>query len=1303
MDAQEQSAQVPGEDRNVEIQGSSFAQTFGHASILLSNMETDPMNGRADLTIDLGLAVETSAEADMATGIQREGEGRREKESAHPRLAGAEMKVDGKSDEADTSLLEKADPVKELDFMEVGPLTDPAKDPEDPVKELDDMEVCPLSDPAKDPEDTKVKELDDMKVGPLADPVKDLADMEVGSLTGPVKDHEDMELCSQTKPLKDLENMEISLAVEITTNAEWPKGCSTEVKESSQEEPGTSVEQGRHACTETQAELQEGALLSDKGHAKVEVHEDMEIGITENVVGEGMGEERKPDQPIQQDAHVATEMQVETEIHTLPLEKDGVKADIEGRSAEEIYDKSKGGKTGEERHGQAWHADIEKKIRENAGTLLFEKEGVDADPVSHLDMAGGSLEEEEARMGEEKREKELGKPGEQVQNASTDMQVEIEAGTVLFENRGATQNFAEDHQHMDGVLAEVLDGERKGEERKEEESSRPAEQAQIAGSKIQAEALLFVKGGDKTDSVEGCHDIGDGIAEEMEDKRRVQEPVYHTSIELQVELGEDRTLLEKERAQADFLQDLEGMDEERKGKERGEENFGSMETIEEEKEKEDRRQEEPSQLNELDQDACTGMQVEFEERDVNADPPNSHQHMGRGLAEETEERREETLCEAEAGSLLVKKGAVKEGSGACYQDMDRDSGEEMEEEKERRQEVPSRLHEMKPGTEIQAKKEVDTLLLAGSVECHHDIKQDSAKEMIKEANLVKGEGVGGREEEAQLLSGQDLQAAPAIQGLVKIPWSENGAVKDDSMEGEGRMLERQPNCQAHTEMWVRVQVGKSLLEKEVKADLIISHEAMELDSGMRMHKELPLAKSKKAKEEELGGSSGERLCVDIAMQVKAKADVAASAEEEGVRAGSMEGYKETMMEEVGLEEDQEWAFQGTGDENDTPGISRAERAGVSEEEKTGMSDEANTGTSEEEKYARVGLEQGGTTVKVSQKRKLSVSLASDSGITNGHGQADAVVKKAKKKAVNVWAKTSSRKGGKRNSKNGVQQNPGKEDSVLITPVYVNQDKLEDGPDQPIALSKYDKAEKIELSENRLSASSTKGYRMVRATRGVLEGTWYFEILVEQLGPTGHTRLGWSTQKGDVQAPVGFDNNSYGYRDVDGSKTHVAVREPYGDSYLEGDVIGFYIHLPHGADYAPKQAPLVSYRGRPYLSDTKEEHPKKVPESEICFFRNGVCQGTAFKDINAGRYFPAASMYTLPKEPSCTVKFNFGPEFQYPPIDIGERPVPRAMFLAPYHNGLGGNEPGSVAWGSDSHAVNATQNNEPQRFGEPEQV
>ncbi|XLT14398.1 hypothetical protein HN51_060088 [Arachis hypogaea] len=94
----------------------------------------------------------------------------------------------------------------------------------------------------------------------------------------------------------------------------------------------------------------------------------------------------------------------------------------------------------------------------------------------------------------------------------------------------------------------------------------------------------------------------------------------------------------------------------------------------------------------------------------------------------------------------------------------------------------------------------------------------------------------------------------------------------------------------------------------------------------------------------------------------------------------------------------------------------------------------------------------------------------------------------------------------------------------------------------ICLSKVYKAEKVELSEDRMVAGSTKGYRMVRPTRGVVEGAWYFEIRVLHLGETGHTRLGWSTEKGDLQAPVGYDGNSFGYRDIDGSKVHKALRE-----------------------------------------------------------------------------------------------------------------------------------------------------------------
>ncbi|CAL5437932.1 unnamed protein product [Camellia sinensis] len=190
-----------------------------------------------------------------------------------------------------------------------------------------------------------------------------------------------------------------------------------------------------------------------------------------------------------------------------------------------------------------------------------------------------------------------------------------------------------------------------------------------------------------------------------------------------------------------------------------------------------------------------------------------------------------------------------------------------------------------------------------------------------------------------------------------------------------------------------------------------------------------------------------------------------------------------------------------------------------------------------------------------------------------------VVKKStKKKNNNVWTKPASRKGKKKTKNN--KQTGQTEDIVLITPIPRFPDKTDDSPDMKICLSKVYQAEKVELDEDRLSVGSTKRYRMVRATRGVMKGVWYFEIKVVKLDETGHTRLGWSMKKGDLQAPVRYDANSYGYRDIDGCKIHKALREKYGEEgYVEGDVIGFYVNLSDGNLYAPKAPHLVWYKGQ----------------------------------------------------------------------------------------------------------------------------
>ncbi|KAG4973593.1 hypothetical protein JHK87_030414 [Glycine soja] len=321
-----------------------------------------------------------------------------------------------------------------------------------------------------------------------------------------------------------------------------------------------------------------------------------------------------------------------------------------------------------------------------------------------------------------------------------------------------------------------------------------------------------------------------------------------------------------------------------------------------------------------------------------------------------------------------------------------------------------------------------------------------------------------------------------------------------------------------------------------------------------------------------------------------------------------------------------------------------------------------------------------------KKQKQLSSLTADTKEEDGTNNAAATAtpatngsapKKSKKKSNNVWATKSTRKGKKKTSRNNNNNSNNNnnhhhhangEDNVLITPVPRFPDKSDDTEEMKICLSKVYKAEKVELSEDRMSAGSTKGYRMVRATRGVVVGAWYFEIRVVKLGESGHTRLGWSTEKGDLQAPVGYDGNSFGYRDIDGSKIHEALREKYGEEgYKEGDVIGFYINLPNGEQYAPKSSQLVWYKGQRYVyaQDSTQDPPKLVPGSEISFFKNGICQGVAFKDLQGGRYYPAASMFTLPNEPNCTVKFNFGPDFECFPEDFNERPIPRPMSEVPY--------------------------------------
>jgi hypothetical protein len=54
--------------------------------------------------------------------------------------------------------------------------------------------------------------------------------------------------------------------------------------------------------------------------------------------------------------------------------------------------------------------------------------------------------------------------------------------------------------------------------------------------------------------------------------------------------------------------------------------------------------------------------------------------------------------------------------------------------------------------------------------------------------------------------------------------------------------------------------------------------------------------------------------------------------------------------------------------------------------------------------------------------------------------------------------------------------------------------------------------------------------------------------------------------------------------------------------------------------------------------------KPIFGSKLLFFKNGVCQGIAFENLNSGVYYPSISLYM-----GARVKLNFGPQFTYEPV------------------------------------------------------
>lgn len=68
--------------------------------------------------------------------------------------------------------------------------------------------------------------------------------------------------------------------------------------------------------------------------------------------------------------------------------------------------------------------------------------------------------------------------------------------------------------------------------------------------------------------------------------------------------------------------------------------------------------------------------------------------------------------------------------------------------------------------------------------------------------------------------------------------------------------------------------------------------------------------------------------------------------------------------------------------------------------------------------------------------------------------------------------------------------------------------------------------------------------------------------------------------------------------------HRALREPYGEPYNEGDVIGCLLHLPPGGrSLEPSPEDVVQWKGAAYVKQEASSEPQTLAGSVLGFFRS----------------------------------------------------------------------------------------------------
>lgn len=218
--------------------------------------------------------------------------------------------------------------------------------------------------------------------------------------------------------------------------------------------------------------------------------------------------------------------------------------------------------------------------------------------------------------------------------------------------------------------------------------------------------------------------------------------------------------------------------------------------------------------------------------------------------------------------------------------------------------------------------------------------------------------------------------------------------------------------------------------------------------------------------------------------------------------------------------------------------------------------------------------------------------------------------------------------------------------LASTYTFSNLDFDRPNPEHPITVSKAPTHSAQQLQIEGMEVENQLGYALARTTHGFDSGSWYFEVQFSSESPQdSHIRLGVAQILAEAQAPVGYDEYSYGIRDKDGTVMHCGREKVYAKSFGPGDVIGVQLSLPADITTASVDKSLRKTVESVYppkglgAYKVRQEILADPVHSAISFSINGQSFGSAFSNIYKAKYYPAVSLFGGAK-----ATFNFGPGF-----------------------------------------------------------